>query len=226
VIPFLGGIPSFLFILFVGVLASAPFFFIYLLLKTDKKFWKDLITKNRNRILSSVSFFLLVYLGFTINVLLGILLFVFGLVFSRVLVYFLPVLLVLCAVFQQWYALLYSGGIIFLVLFLELVKCSGRLLSRRKKVSKKLVGEILAYDIVKIDGEVVTVSKLQHMFLRAKGVSPKPVVLSRASGLTEEEINTLKKLGFKYIDIKESVPMVPVLLVGYLLTPFVPSIIK
>ncbi len=226
VIPFLGGIPSFLFVLFTGVLASAPYFFVYLILKTDKKFWKDFVTRNRSRILSSMSFFLLVYLGFTINGLLGILLFVFGLIFSRVLTYLLPVLLVLCTVFQQWYAFLYSGGVILFVLFFELVKCSGRLLSRRKRVSKKLVGEILAYDVVEINGEIITVSKLQHMLLRVKGTNPKPIVLSRAAGLTEDEISTLKRLGFRYIDIKESVPMVPVLLLGYLLAPFVPSIIR
>lgn len=226
VIAFLEGIPTFLFVMFIGILASAPYFFVYLILKTDRMFWKNLITKNRNRILSSVSFFIMVYLGFTVNLLFGIVSIILGMVFSRILKYLLPILLVLCIVFQQWNAFLYSGIVVLLTVFFELVKSSGKLLSKKKKVSKKLVGEILAYDVVRVNDEVVTVSKLEHMMFRMKGVNTKPIVLSRAAGLTEQDVSMLKELGFKYVYVKESIPMVPIFLLGYLFVPFVPSIIR
>ncbi len=92
----------------------------------------------------------------------------------------------------------------------------------RKVLSKKInvedsEGEISNWDYFLIDGKIEKVDPLKRVFYLNKG---KPILLSKASGITKRDIVILKKHNIKEIDVKDKIPFIPSILIAYIFLYF------
>ncbi len=219
-----------------SILLAFPFISGYVLLKANKQKVKQLAKKTVFR----TSFVSLTAFGFgmafektglpvslTLLVLLGFaflpkkLKLVPGAIASVTSLYFFP------NVFSNLLTSFIATGVF--IAFLQSLSLKDDVLRKKVETSNLREGDILAFTLVETDGELKRVERpsLSEAFSNPDELKnflfPKNAVASSkdAAGLSEEQLKKIKESGLKEVSLKSSVPFVPILFAGLVISVFV-----
>jgi len=214
-----------------------------------KAFREKILTDLKKRIIQAAFFsmllvslaYLLELLGFQsflAYALLFVLLGVYGLIKWR-LKHAIPVLLFFWGIWQNYSLalnalIIFAGLVLFYALIALFIKSREEVLRKKIKISNLKEGMIPAETIIKVKGKVIrkkgiNISSMIRLMLQGKIAQLNPKIKGRviadsrkARGLTEDEINKLKKLQANgllenEIEIKLSGPFAPTVFLAYLI---------
>ncbi len=218
-------------LLITSVICTFPFAIIYTLTKKPISFWIQRILELKKEIIFLSGFFVLMYLenivsqfykinnNFLIHILFIILFYNLYFKFinnNKIANIIFISFFIIDFIIDPINTIISTLVILTILIILIYLKNFRKVLSKEISV-EKAKGEILNYDYFLIDEKIVKIDPFKR-YLVKKG---KPLVLSKASGLTEREINILKSYGIKKIEIKEKIPFVPSILLAYLILYFI-----
>ncbi len=213
-----------------SILLSFPIFLVYGLLKASKIINRQmLLGESKLKIISTAKATLIVAVSYLLSkylyldILIAILLFTVITIllekkYRKIYIVYVPAI-----IFVELKMLIVVFSVILLInTILLLLKFASMGLKKEKKIDELKEGEILA-------GAVYDDGKFVESIKERIKIKKKPIIIPMARGLNKEEIRILKKLkkeGKIYkIKIRESVPFVPSIFAGFIVSYFIGDLI-